>query len=465
METSRRTFLASGGLVGAGIALQPMKGLAAPPLKVLTAATGRQALLEEAGSKAALWCYDGSAPGPLLRVSQGEQLAVRLDNGLEQPTTVHWHGIRIDNAMDGVGHMTQPAVQPGGSFDYRFTPPDAGTFWYHPHTGQSWEQLARGLYGLLIVDERDPPDVDRDLIFQADDWRLTEAGQLDLASLGNRHDFFHAGRLGNVLTVNGKPYERYPLRAGERIRLRMISTANARVLRFRLPGDRAWLMALDGQPIPPEAVTGDIVLAPGQRADVILDVTQGPGSETAIQEVTSQPLDCASLLTTREAALALRPPPPPLPGNPLAPLGAERRQVDLVMEGGAMRFLEDATYKGTLFSGRDLALEHGQFWAFNGIAGMAAEPLLRAALGETWTVRMVNKTAWPHVMHLHGHHMREIARSDGPPQSQAWRDSVLMQPDSELTVAFVADNPGKWMLHCHMLEHQAAGMQTWIEVG
>ncbi len=460
MQISRRGLLAS-----AGLALLPMPSLAAGAAQAITASSGRQVLLDEGGPSAEIWCYDGSAPGPLLSVAQGEELAVRLENALEQPTTIHWHGIRIDNAMDGVAHMTQPAVKPGEGFDYRFTPPDAGTYWYHPHTGQSWEQLARGLYGLLIVEEREPPDVDRDLLFQADDWRLTEEGLLDLASLGNRHDFFHAGRLGNVLTINGKPYERYPLRSGERIRLRLVSTANARVLHFRLPGERAWLMALDGQPIPPEPLIGDITLAPGQRADVILDVTQEPGSETAIQEVTNQPLDCASFLTSGEAALALRPPPAPLPDNPLAPLGAEPRQIDLIMEGGARRFLEEASYKGALLSGRDLALEHGQFWAFNGIAGMAAEPFLRAALGETWAIRMVNKTAWPHVMHLHGHHMREIARSDGPPQSQAWRDSVLMQPDTEVTVAFVADNPGKWMLHCHMLEHQAAGMQTWFEVG
>ncbi len=460
MHLSRRSLIAA-----ASLSLLPLPARSKTTMQSLVATQGRQALLEAEGPQAEIWCYGESAPGPLLRLRQGQELAVRLENRLPQATTVHWHGIRIDNAMDGVANMTQPAVPPGGSFDYRFTPPDAGTYWYHPHTGLSWEQLARGLYGLLIVEEREPLDVDRDLVFLADDWRLAESGQLDLASLGNRHDFFHAGRLGNVLTINGKPYESYQLRAGERLRLRMISTANARVLHFRLPSERAWLMALDGQPVPPEAIKGAITLAPGQRADVILDVTQEPGSETVIEEVSGQPLACASLLASSEADLDLRKSPPaPLPANPLAPLGTAMKEVDLIMEGGAMRPLREASYKGQVMSGRELAIEQNQFWALNGIAGMAPEPLLSAARGETWAIRMVNKTAWPHVMHLHGHHMRELARSDGPPASQAWRDSVLMQADSEVTVAFVADNPGKWMLHCHMLEHQAAGMQTWVEV-
>ncbi len=460
MIVSRRSLLTAAGLV-----LLPGSALGQARPGSLVATQGRQALLEADGPLADTWSYQGHAPGPLLRLRQGEELSVRLENRLEQPTTIHWHGIRNRNDMDGVAPMTQPAVLPGETFDYRFTPPDAGTFWYHPHTGLSWEQLARGLYGLLIVEESEPPDVDRDLLFLADDWRLTETGQIDLASLGQRHDFFHAGRLGNVLTVNGKPYEHYPVRAGERIRLRMISTANARVLRFRLPGEHAWLMALDGQPLPPRALSGALTLAPGQRADVFLDLSEHPGGEALIEEVTGEPLACASLVYAQESARTLRPgPPAPLPANPLAALGPLDREVDMIMEGGAMRFLEKARYKGELLNGRDLALEHGQFWAFNGITGMAKEPLLRAARGETWAIRMVNRTAFAHVMHLHGHHMREIARSDGPPDGEAWRDSVLMQPDSEVTLAFVADNPGKWMLHCHMLEHQAAGMQTWIAV-
>ncbi len=459
MMFSRRALLAAGGL-----ALLPRLPLADEPIHSLVASEGKQALLEAGGPEAEIWGYEGRAPGPLLRLRQGERLVRRLENRLPQDTTIHWHGIRNENAMDGVAHMTQHAVRPGGEFLYSFVPPDAGTFWYHPHTGLSWEQLARGLYGILIVEEREPPDVDRDLLFVADDWRLTEAGGLDLASLGNGHDFSHAGRLGNVLTINGKPYERYAVGAGERIRLRMVCTANARVLHFRLPGERNWLMALDGQPVAPQPVAGTLTLAPGQRADLMLDLAGEPGSEAVIHEVSGQPLACASLVYAAESPRPLREAAPAaLPANPLPALGTPEREVDLVMEGGAMRFLAEADYEGQRLSGRQLALEHGQFWSMNGIAGMPAAPLLSARRGETWVIRMVNRTAFAHVMHIHGHHVQEVTRSDGPPEA-AWRDSILMQPDSEVSVAFVADNPGRWMLHCHMLEHQAAGMQTWFEV-
>ncbi len=460
MRLTRRSLLAATGALALPTAL---RAETAPHR--LVAESSRQALLEADGPLAAIWAYGGTAPGPLLRVRQGDELAVRLENRLEQPTTVHWHGIRIDNAMDGVAGMTQAPVPPGGSFDYRFTPPDAGTYWYHPHTGQSWEQLARGLYGVLIVEEREAQDVDQDLLFVADDWRLTESGEIDEASFGRPHDFFHAGRLGNVLTINGKPYETYRVRAGARVRLRMISTANARVLHFRLPEAPAWLIALDGQPVPPRPLEGDVLLAPGQRADLVLDMTATPGAEQRIYEVSGEPVACTTFAYGEEAS---RPPresaPSALPPNPLPRLGERRKTVDLIMEGGAMRFLAEAVYKGQVMDGRSLALEEGQFWAFNGVAGMSKRPLFSARRGETWEIRMVNRTAFPHAMHLHGHHMTEIARSDGPPDREAWRDTVLMQPDVELTVAFVADNPGKWMLHCHMLEHQAAGMQTWIEV-
>ncbi len=460
MRVSRRGLL----VAGAAAFLPGLPRATENPL-TLVAEDGRQALLDEGGPEAAIWGYGGQAPGPLLRLRQGETLDIAFENRLPQPSTIHWHGIRIDNAMDGVAPLTQAAVPPGGRFRYRFAPPDAGTYWYHPHTGLSWEQLARGLYGILIVEERERPDVDRDLLFVADDWRLTEDGALDLESLGLRHDFAHAGRLGNVLTVNGKPYERYQVAAGERIRLRLVSSANARVLHFRFPGTRTWVMALDGQPTPPRLLTGEITLAPGQRADLFLDLEGAPGSEAIIHEVSGGPLACASLLYADSPAGALRSEPPAaLPANPLAPLGSPNRKVDLVMQGGAMRFLQQARYQGELLDGRSLAMEHGQFWALNGVAGMPAEPLIVARRGETWSVRMVNDTAFPHVMHLHGHHLRELARSDGSPQSEAWRDSLLLNPGVEVEAAFVADNPGRWMFHCHMLEHQAAGMMTWIEV-
>ena len=163
--------------------------------------------------------------------------------------------------------------------------------------------------------------------------------------------------------------------------------------------------------------------------------------------------------------------PAPLAPNPLVALGeGPFTEVALTMTGGAMRFLASALYKGEKMDGRTLALDHGQTWAFNGVAGMPAEPLFSARRGERIKLKLRNDTRWPHNIHLHGHHFRELSRlsSSGDVKTtvrdNAFQDTVLMDTDEQVEVAFIADNPGKWMIHCHMLEHQASGMATWFTV-
>ncbi|WP_158086737.1 multicopper oxidase family protein, partial [Brevirhabdus pacifica] len=182
-----------------------------------------------------VWAYNGTAPGPTLRIKRGALLRQRLVNGLPEATSIHWHGLRLPNAMDGVPGLTQEAVGPGESFDYEFTVPDAGTFWYHTHN-RSWEQMARGLYGPLIIDEETPPDVDRDLILTLDDWRLDQTTAAIAGGFDGLHDQAHGGRIGNLVTVNGQFDHRQPVRGGERLRLRLINTANARIFNLGLQG-------------------------------------------------------------------------------------------------------------------------------------------------------------------------------------------------------------------------------------
>lgn len=381
---------------------------------------------------------------------------MRLHNGLPDPTTIHWHGIRIANAMDGVAGLTQAAVEPEGMFEYRFKAPDAGTFWYHPHN-RSWEQLARGLYGGLIVEEDEPPEVDQDLLVIADDWLLDNAGQIHEQSLGALHDRAHAGRLGNTLTLNARPVGRFPVVSGERVRLRLASACNARILQLRFEDLKPVVIALDGQPVTPYPLEHEVVeLAPAQRVDLLIDMTGAPGAENAITEVSQQRLVAGSFVYHADKTREPRKNPVNLPDNGLAVPAGSKRHVDLVMTGGAMGRLEAATFDGRELDIRTLAREHGMVWAFNGVAGMTETPLFTARLGESVALRMVNDTRWPHAMHIHGHHFREAG---GP-----WRDTVLVEAAETRTVEFVADNPGKWMIHCHMLEHQAGGMGTWFQV-
>ncbi|WP_108263640.1 multicopper oxidase family protein [Mangrovicoccus ximenensis] len=229
-----------------------------------------------------VWSYGGTIPGPVIRAAQGARLERRLVNRLDVPSSVHWHGIRIDNAMDGVAGLTQVPVPPGGSFDYAFDLPDAGTYWYHAHTN-SMEQVARGLSGALIVDEPSPPDVDRDEILMLDDWLIDpETGRLadDFANPMMRS---HAGRMGNLAGVNGRWDFALEAKQNERLRLRLINAANARIFVLRLEGLAGWTVALDGMPLEaPEPVTAEIVLAPAQRVDLIVDVTAGQGAPAGL---------------------------------------------------------------------------------------------------------------------------------------------------------------------------------------
>lgn len=413
---------------------------------------------------AQLWTYNGICPGPEIRCRRGDRLSVAVQNSLPQGTSIHWHGIRIDNAMDGVSGLTQKPILPDAKFLYDFTVPDAGTYWYHPHN-RTWEQLARGLYGPLIIEEDEPYAVDAEQVLIVDDWRLHEDGSLHEESFSNRHDRSHAGRLGNWATVNGVSQPSYIFKRNDRVRFRLINAANARVIPLGFGDLPAVVIALDGQPLEnpvPLADQSPLVLAPAQRADVVVDLT-GPGalsvpgqdSETAIASLNVQSETTSGLSKTVV---------PSLPGNDLPePDLSSAISVSLLMQGGAMRWLETGTYKGEKLDGQTLA-EKGQFWSFNGQVGRTDTPLFAAVTGRTIVVDMINETRWPHAMHYHGHHFREILEEASEPRFGPWRDTILLDPDERKRIAFVADNPGKWMIHCHMLEHQAAGMATWFHV-
>ena len=246
---NRRTFVHGSAAATALALAAPMSARFARSDTALrlVAEPGSALLLESGQPKTPIWGYNGVVPGPMLRVRQGKELTAELVNKLPQPTTVHWHGIRIINSMDGVAGLTQPPVQPGDSFTYRFVAPDAGTYWYHPHY-RTWEQLARGLHGALIVDEEKPPEVDQDLVMIFDDWRIGTKGKIDEASFESMHDISHAGRLGNILTLNGNFSQDFPVLSGQRLRLRLINAANARVMGISFDGHDPLVVALDGQP-------------------------------------------------------------------------------------------------------------------------------------------------------------------------------------------------------------------------
>ena len=431
---NRRQFLTT----SAACALVPATGRAAATRLTAEPVTVRLLPDEEGHGPTAMLGFNGSTPGPEIRAREGGRVSVVFENRIDRPSAVHWHGIHLENAMDGVPGLTQPLVQPGKTFAYDFAVPWPGTYWYHAHH-RSWEQVAQGLYGPLIVDERDPPRVDRDITVVLDDWRLTPDGKLH-QGFGNRHDLSHAGRLGNY----GRAFfSRTAVRKGDRVRLRLINAATARTFRVRIGGGAGRIVALDGMPLVEPEPVGEPVLAPAQRTDIVFDVT-GPVGFHLLPRGEPYPLGTIAVEGSNPAPIAE--PIAALPQPDIAkPARGGARRLTLAMQGGAM---------GSRHGGED-------FWAFNDRSGMPDEPWQRFARGETALIAMQNDTAFPHGIHIHGHHFHEL-RDDG--SLGHYRDTTLVDPRKSRDVLCVFDNPGKWLIHCHTLGHQASGMKTWVEV-
>jgi FtsP/CotA-like multicopper oxidase with cupredoxin domain len=468
---SRRGFLASAAAGAAGLMLPaPLRADEVRRFR-LKAAPARVQLVPEPHGETPVWCYNGTVPGPEIRVRQGERLEITVENGLEdEETTVHWHGVRVPHAMDGVPHLTQPPIAPGESFTYAFEAVDAGTFWYHPHH-RSFVQVGRGMSGALIVEEPEPLRVDRDVTWVLADWRLTQSAEIS-DDFGNLHDFTHSGRLGNTVTINGRVPETFEVQAGERIRLRLINVANARIFGLDFEEHAPLVVALDGQPVEPHAPEGGmVVLGPAQRADLILDMTGEPGGRVSVVDRFYERREYRLVdLVYDDSPLRENPPdwPVALPANPIPEPdidNASRHEV--IFNGGMMGHMVMNEMGGSMGEGGMMGMmQGGGVWFVNGKAaeGHALEPMLTLERDESHVITMINATAWHHPIHLHGHSFRVISRNGQPTRHREWLDTVLMDPRETVEIAFVADNPGDWMLHCHVLEHQASGMVGVVRV-
>jgi FtsP/CotA-like multicopper oxidase with cupredoxin domain len=350
--------------------------------------------------------YDGAVPGPLLRVRRGEEVKVRLVNELAESTAIHWHGLRIKNAMDGAPPLTQAAIGAGQSFDYRFAPPDAGTFWYHPP-----EQAGRGLYGMLIVEEPEPVAVDREVAIILD-----------------------AGGGSGELVVNGGQAFQIPVKVNDRVRLRLLNASSASLFAIRVDRHRAVVMAIDGQPAQVfEARGARVALGPGNRVDLFVDCALPPvATAPIVVETATEPVPIAHLVygtdATRPSPL---PDPKSLPANPL-PARIELRgaaRPDFSIAGGAP-------------------------------TAVAAKPLFTVKRGRTVVLNIANRTAVPQVTHVHGHAFRVLDRLDDG-WKPYWLDTLAVEPQANEHVAFIADNPGKWLIRAHA---QTTSMLAWFEV-
>jgi FtsP/CotA-like multicopper oxidase with cupredoxin domain len=370
----------------------------------------------------ASFAFDGSTPGPLLRARRGQDLAVRVTNATATPFAVHWHGVRLRNAMDGAAGLTQAPVEPGASFDYRFASPDSGTFWYHPH-GPGWgRQVASGLCGVLVVDDDDPEPVDRDLPMLIQQWRP----DAEAATPTPR------------VTVNGRDLMDMALAPNERIRLRLINAA-CDMASLAFAGFDATIIALDGRPVnePFVPAAQRIDLAPGGRADAIIDglMNDGDGAGIAMM-VGDRIVQILRLSVKGEQPLRGAPLPSPKGGAAVGlpaeiALGAGE-QARLVIQGGPPE-------------------------------GIPQRPLFSVRSGTAVTLTVENRSDLPHAVHPHGHAVRLLHPLDDGWEPY-WLDTILAGAGETPRVAFVADNPGRWMIDCMPLAAFDGAGSPWFEV-
>ena len=434
------------------------------------------ATVDLGGATVQTWAFDGTVPGQEIRASVGDELRVTLTNDLPEPTSIHWHGLALRNDMDGVPDVTQPAVAPGDTFEYRFVLPHPGSYFFHPHVGV---QLDRGLQAPLIIEDPDEPgDWDEEVFLVLDDWTdglgtspedvLTQfrrdgmsmggmdmggmdMGGMDMGGMAvdpanplgdDTGDVIYPGHVINgrlpaaPFTVTSAP--------GRRIRFRMVNSGGDTAYRFAIGGHRLTVTHSDGFPVRPVEVD-TLIIGMGERYDVMVTVGDGAFPIVAVPEGKDDPAGFAVLRTASGGVPAPDTRPAELGGRLLGyadlsptdevtlPAGRPDRTVDLLLEMG----------------------DGGRQWLINGRAFPDHEPLdIRA--GERVRLVMSNQSMMFHPMHLHGHTFAVADRAGRGLR----KDTINVLPGQELSVDFDADNPGQWLVHCHNIYHGELGMMT-----
>ncbi|GAU69444.1 putative multicopper oxidase [Streptomyces sp. NBRC 110611] len=449
--------------------------------------TADQTTFDLGGYTVDTWAYNDQLPGPEIRVTRGDRIAMTLHNRLPQSTTVHWHGLHLRNDMDGVPDLTQRACKTDHSFDYVFTASTPGTHWVHPHVGV---QVDRGLYAPLIVEDPDEPlSYDKEWIVMIDDWldgvdgvtpdevleelnkdkpggamghgemqdemqmggraggRSSTARALLTRHSQHRKDDFAANVEHPFHLMNGRsPDDRETFRAkpGDRIRIRLINASGDTAYRVALGDHIMTVTHSDGFPVEHKK-TDSLVMGMAERYDVLITAKDGVFPLTALSAGKSNNKTAQALLRTGDGEA----PDPKHRPKELRSGGIGADKLKAAEEVRLSNHTPDRTIKMDL-TGTDEKWD----WAIN---GEPYTPSQRYPVREGERVRLVfhNKTKMWHPMHLHGH---TFALPDGGPR----KDTTILLPDKKVCVDFDADNPGLWMVHCHNIYHSESGMMTVI---
>ncbi len=422
------------------------------------------------------YTYNGQVPGPELRVLEGDTVRVTVKNELSEPTTVHWHGVDVPVAMDGVPDTSGPPIAPGGTFTYEFVASPAGTRWYHAHFDEL-NQQGGGLTGALVIEPRDQPRTkpDREYTLLTGEW-VTAAGNQALAvptpsatggmagmgggMMGNGGGMSSASArpLFDTFTVNGKAYpSAAPLvvSQGERVRLRLINASATDTQVFALAGHRLTVTHSDGNPLAKPVDVDAVPLGVGERADVEF-VADNPGRwklEALMPALSDQGqmVDLTDIVYEGHQGDAARD----------FPADARLRIASYAdFSGPPHPAAPDRTYELTLSGGMMMMGMGSDAWAING-RSYPDTPPIDVKVGQRVRLRLFNMSMEDHPMHLHGHTFQLVAvngRSvDGP-----LKDTITLRHMEQYDIEFVADNPGTWLFHCHNLVHMMGGLMTQV---
>jgi len=447
-----------------------------------------------------MYAFNGQYPGPLLEVARGSEITVLFTNHLPQPSTIHWHGVRLDNASDGSDN-TQSPVAPGASFTYHLRFPDAGIYWYHPHVREDIQQEL-GLYGNIVVLPQSTlfGPVNREATLILDDLLVGPSGLIPLGSDSPTHALM--GRFGNVFLVNGEPSYRLSAQRGEVMRFYLTNASNTRTLNLSIPGARMKVIASDGGPLEREASVQSVMIAPAER--YVVDVQfDRPGRAALLNRVRGldhlfgrffPEVDTLGLITvgggrvTKDFSVRFA----VLRRDPAITRELEpyREFIDrpptkslvLTLETHDLPFVTqrlmqlDSIYFTPVEWGGTMPMMN---WASTGkqVRWVLRDPATgrenmdiawRFRRGEAVKIRLVNERrafhGMQHPIHLHGQRFLVLAVNGVPNEDLSWKDTVLVPAGSVVDILLDTANPGDWMLHCHIAEHLSAGMMMHFTV-
>lgn len=394
------------------------------------------------------WGYNNQVPGPVLKARKGDTLVINFKNNLDEPTTIHWHGLRIPSLMDGTEDVQQP-VPPGETFQYRFVLPDSGTYWYHSHFNET-EQLERGLYGGIIIEDDNDPKVDGEQLFLIDDMKLTAEHKFKqhgwfLPRFMERHD----GREGDTLLINGKEKPEITIHGGQIERWRFVNASSARYFLLYLGGKPFQIIGTDGGLLEAPHTVTHLLITPGERYDILA----GPFSEGEEFLIESLPYNrMTSIKPKRQQFATVR----VLEARPtVAEIPKVFRNIEPLVSKNA-----EVNRKVTFSVGP--SLKRGIDFLVNNDLHTHDEPV---KVGDLQVWELANTSLMDHPFHLHGFFFQVIEVDGKEPEYRAWKDTFNLPPKSKTKIAWLPDNrPGRWMYHCHILEHHAAGMMAHFEV-